>query len=284
MKPILIHCHVFYPELWTELKRCILNVSPYPFELYVTMVQKCSELEKDIHKTFPKAHIEIVDNRGYDIGPFIHVLNKVNLDKYSYVIKLHTKRDMPIGSMLGLMNVEGKRWREYALSFLKTPQVFEKIIRAFEQNKKLGMHGNYHLIMEKELQDQESAEKAQKLIQEAGLTDNASVFVAGTMFMIRAKLLKPIQKLKLKITDFEKPDSQHKKTTFAHVMERFLGYLIMAQNYQIKDVATTHQFNGLFWSKIRKLSLFLYRRKLDKKGNLKIRICRIPVYRKRGRL
>jgi len=277
MKPILIHCHIYYPELWAELKQCILNVSPYPFELRVTIVEEHFILTEDIRKTFPKAHIEIVDNHGYDIGPFVHILNKVDLDKYSYVIKLHTKRDMPIGAMLGVMNVEGKRWREYALSFLKTSEVFKKVIQTFEQNKKLGMHGNYHLIMDKELHDKESAEKAQKLIQKTGLTNKGSIFVAGTMFMTRAKLLKPVQKLKLKITDFEKPDSQHKETTFAHVMERFLGYLVGAQACQIQDVATVHQYNGAFWSKIRKLGLFLYRHKLDKKGNIRVRICRIPL-------
>ena len=249
MKPILIHCHIYYPGLWEELKQCILNISPCPFELYITMVEKHFTLRKNILKTFPKAHTEIVDNRGYDIGPFVHVLNKVNLDKYSYVIKLHTKRDMPIGAMLGTMNVSGKRWREYALSFLKTPQIFAKTLKSFEQTKELGMHGNYHLIVDKELHDIESAKKAQELIQKMGLKNNGSVFVAGTMFMARAKLLKPVQKLKLKINNFESPDNQHKKTTFAHVMERFFGYLMMAQSQQIQDIATRHQYSGVFWDK-----------------------------------
>ena len=272
MKPILIHCHIFYPELWAELKQCILNVSPYPFEIFVTMVQKYPDLEKDILKTFPKAHIEVVANRGYDIGPFIYVLNKINLDKYSYVIKLHTKRDMPVGSMLGLMNVEGKKWREYALSFLKNPETFDKTIKAFMQNKKLGMHGDYHLIMDQELYDEESAQKAQGLISKLKFKNRIPTFVAGTMFMVRSQLLKPVQDLKIKISNFERPDNQHRKTTFAHVIERFFGYLVGAQSYAICDVASAFQYRGWFWNKIRKLGLFLYRRKLDKKGNLRIRL------------
>ncbi len=277
MKPMLIHCHIFYPGLWPELKKCIQNVAPYPFDLYITMAEEHFLLSQDILRAFPKAHIEVVENRGYDIGPFIHILNKVNLDKYSYVIKLHTKRDMPIGSMLGLMNVEGKRWREYALSFLKKPEIFEKTIHAFEQNEKLGMHGDYHLIMNQELFDKESVQKAQELIFKLKFQKCTPTFVAGTMFMVRAQLLKPLQNLKIKISNFERPDNQHRKTTFAHVIERFLGYLVKAQNYQIQDVATTCQFSGVFWNKIRKLGLFLYRRKLDKKENIKVRICRIPL-------
>lgn len=277
MKPILIHCHIFYPELWDELKQCILNISPYPFELYVTMVEEHFLLTENIRKTFPKAHIEIVENRGYDIGPFIHILNKVDLNKYSYIIKLHTKRDMPVGAMLGVMNVSGKKWREYALSFLKTPDIFTKVIGTFEQNKKLGMHGNYHLIMDKETQDPESAQKAHKLLQKLGFKNDMETFVAGTMFMARSDLFKPVQKLRLKINDFEVPDKQHKKTTFAHVMERFFGYIITAQSCQIQDVETRHQYRGGIWNYLRKWGLFFYRCKPDKKGDIKVRICRIPV-------
>ncbi len=277
---ILIHCHIFYPELWVELKRCIGNVGAYPFELYVTMVQENLELEKDIRKTFPRAHIEVVENRGYDIGPFVHVLNKVDLNNYSYVIKLHTKRDMPVGAVLHCMDVGGSRWRDYSLSFLKTSGAFENVMQSFAQNKKLGMHGDYHLILPKEYQDEKSAGKAQKMIQKLGFKSENFAFVAGSIFIARAKLFKPLQKLKIKWTDFEEPDAEHKKSTFAHVVERFLGYLVVAQGMQILDVVTPHQYSGVFWNMLRKFSLFLYRRKVNQKGILTIRICRIPIYMK----
>lgn len=92
MKPILVHCHIFYPELWEELKSCIKNIAPNPFDLFVTMVEEHNDISKDIQNNFPKAHIDIVKNVGYDIFPFVSVLNKINLEDYSYVVKLHTKR------------------------------------------------------------------------------------------------------------------------------------------------------------------------------------------------
>lgn len=115
MKPILIHCHIYYPKLWKEFKECILNISAlYRYKLFVTMVEKNSDIEDDIMKNFPNNKIEIVDNRGYDIGPFIHVLNQVNLDEYSYIIKLHTKRNVE-SKKEAIRQMYGSIWRENLL-------------------------------------------------------------------------------------------------------------------------------------------------------------------------
>ena len=100
MKPILVHLHLFYPEMWLELKTCINNIASYPFKLYVTMVNEHQDVINDIKMSFNYPHIEIVENRGYDIGPFINIINKTNLDDYSYIVKLHTKRDMIPGTLL----------------------------------------------------------------------------------------------------------------------------------------------------------------------------------------
>ena len=86
MKPILVHCHIYYPELWSELKSCIMNINPHPFQLYVTMVEKHQNIIKDIEKTFKDVHIDVVKNQGYDLGPFIYIINKLNLDDYSYIV------------------------------------------------------------------------------------------------------------------------------------------------------------------------------------------------------
>lgn len=45
---------------------------------------------------FKNADFYVVPNLGFDLGPFVYALDKVNLSDYSYVIKLHTKRDIPL--------------------------------------------------------------------------------------------------------------------------------------------------------------------------------------------
>ena len=95
MKKILVHVHIFYENLYPELKACLLNLKDYNCDYIFTFVKENKTLESDIKSTFSNAKIEIVKNLGFDLGPFVHVLNEVNLSDYSYVIKLHTKRDIP---------------------------------------------------------------------------------------------------------------------------------------------------------------------------------------------
>ena len=130
MKPILVVGHIYYLHLWLELKKCIQNIEPYPFELYVTMTEKVPDVEKDIRQTFPKAVVEIVENRGYDIAPFLHVL-KINLDDYSYIVKLHTKRDL--SKIENFRNVVSSDWRTKLLSPFSTKTIFEEYIKSFEK-------------------------------------------------------------------------------------------------------------------------------------------------------
>ena len=125
MKPILVVVHIYYSNLWSELKKSIQSIQAYPFELYVTMTEKKLDSEEDIHQTFPKAKIEIVDNRGYDVGPFVHVLNKLNLDNYSYIVKLQTKRDLPRCNT-GFRNMHSSIWRENLLIPYRQETTFKK--------------------------------------------------------------------------------------------------------------------------------------------------------------
>lgn len=92
---ILIHAHIYYPEMWEELRRNIIVITQTAeCELYITLVKACPEIAEAAKKLPCPAHIILVENRGYDVGPFIHVLNQADLKQFTYVVKLHTKRDI----------------------------------------------------------------------------------------------------------------------------------------------------------------------------------------------
>ena len=78
MKPILVHLHIFYKELYPELKECLQNISDHKFELFVTMVQAHQDIIDDLNKSFPGCKIQIVPNVGFDIAPFFSILKKIN--------------------------------------------------------------------------------------------------------------------------------------------------------------------------------------------------------------
>ena len=275
MKPILVCVHLFYPEMWPELKKCVLNVANYPFELYVTMVKHALDVEEDILQTFPKAHIQIVENRGYDCGPFIEVLNQVDLDLYSYVVKLHTKRDLRLGAYFGAFDVSGVKWRRYLLNFCATQENFEKTLQAFKQYPRLGMVDDFRLFSHNKKSDLFAHQRALELLQKLNLKTKSFTFVSGTMFVCRAKLLKPLQKLKLKLSDFEISSANVHGGQLAHAMERLLGYVVAAQNFVIGD-ALKPQFCCLivFKEYFRK---FLFSKRMNRKGYVIYKICRLPV-------
>ncbi len=289
MKPILVHIHIFYAELWPELKLCLSHISEYPYELYVTLVQENEALVNDILETKPNAHILIVKNKGYDVGPFIHVLQQVNLQDYSYIIKLHTKRNIvhisePGWTYNSPYYLKGSLWREYLLSFLRKENL-EKCLKAFEESPTLGMVNNYRLIVpefhKKEKYLRTLQERAFKLLNKVGLYPRKSVYVKGTMFIVRAHLMQKIKDLGLTIDSFPVPDAEHKEN-MAHELEIALGTCVDAQNYRISDVFTPDVESKMKWGTILgRLRRKLYKNYISPKGRHVIKIAHILIWNAR---
>ena len=202
MKPILVHLHIYYPHLYKELKECVLNITPHKFDLFVTMVEEHSEIISDIKETFPTAKIEIIENRGYDVGPFIHILNQVNLDDYDYVVKLHTKSDKPTPCYLFGFDASGDKWRKELTSFMND---WNKTISFIEKRQDVGMVAGANVILDCSIDQETYTQKKAKEITENILKlqiRETYLFVAGTMFLMRTNLLKIIQH-KFSLSDFE---------------------------------------------------------------------------------
>ena len=278
MKPILVHIHVFYTEQWPDLYALLTSLCEYDFDVWVTHCGNRQDFENLVLSDVSSAHVLQVPNAGYDIGPFVAVLKQVNLVDYSYCIKLHTKRDLPVNSMLGPYDVSGGAWRHCLLSFMKGPG-FKMCLESFAADEKLGMVGHHALIWQREPSDKKVWRQAVQLLESAGLRYRNPAYVAGSMFMCRAILLRPLVKI-LGESCFgttERKDS----SSLAHVAERLLGFVITAQGYTVRDVYTPAKERFVF--RLRGMSKqvlrFLYQRKITRKGKLVIKICRIPVYR-----
>lgn len=284
MKKKLVHAHIFYPELWEELKERILNISSHQYDLYVTLVENNNALIQDILLFKPTATILIIKNLGFDVGAFLHVLGLVDLQDYSYVIKLHSKRDMLEGARLfNRYNVSGKLWRNYLLSFLDTPQNYNKCIEAFETDNHLGMCGHYCLITRPKItskDDQFAFQKALPWLEKMGLpVDAKKTYVHGTMFIARANIFVPLQKLNLTLDTFDKPNRQNVRS-LAHVFERVLGCIVTAQGYQIKDCFTSEEEIQAIEkrSSLERIVHFFYDVRVSRSGKRRIRICKLPLW------
>lgn len=276
-KRILVHVHLYYLQMWPEIKQKLENITS-EYKLIVTLVSADSQIEQAIVNFKSDAEILIVENKGFDIWPFIKIVQQTNLDDYDYIIKLHTKRDVKMGIIQNGFDVSGEKWRQYLLSFLKDKASFEKCLTAFEQDKSLGMVGNYHVILRNDKNNQDTIELARKLLAQLKLKTEDISYVQGTMFMARAKLFDVLQNLEIGVHDF--PLSRHDTKNFLpYAFEVLFGWLVTAQGYCIKDVVNSRfeQILGRIWAVF---SRFVYRKKIDGKGRVIVKFCKIPVYRR----
>ena len=286
MKPILIHCHIYHVQFWEELKKCIQNVEQYPIDLYVTMVENHEDIQKDIVKNFPHAKVQIVEGRGFDVGPFIHVLNQVNLDDYSYIIKLHTKRDLPKDD-LRFRRMHSDIWRNNLLLPFRDRGILHQYIENLEKCPMVGMSACYKLFIKSnsdKVFDKISRKVFKSFLHKKKLKNISFQYVGGTMFIVRASLFKYIQNMGLSLQDFSF-SNRNEKGDLAHIFERFFGYVVYIQGHTIRDVIVSEKTEKAFQRRekikliLYQLFRFFFQKKVTKSGKLIIKICEIPVYR-----
>ena len=158
----------------------------------------------------------------------------------------------------------------------KKPSAF---IKRFDKNPEIGMISVPELIISSQKEDSVANARAERIMRGMGLQIKNHKFVAGTMFMARAKLFKTWQMLPYDATDFEEFDVSHKGGTLAHALERVLGYMIAAQGYKI---ASYRRSKFYFYVKVMayKIKNFIFYKRVNSKNKLHIKICKIPVYSK----
>ena len=283
MKPILVHLHIFYKELYPELKECLQNISDHKFELFVTMVQAHQDIIDDLNKSFPGCKIQIVPNVGFDIAPFFSILKKINLDDFSYVIKFHTKRDVKDeGRGDGL---EGSTWRDLLLDFAKSKDNFNFVVKNLEEHPNIGMHGDVKLIWTWFYDGKQEIKKFPEFLKVHGYKKLRYLFVGGSMYIARASVFKDMQKLDIKQEEFEAPDLSHTGCQLAHLLERFIGYSVYNHGMSIKDCTITPLKSNLkYFTRFSVMVVMGFIKKwilsirVTKKNKLLIKVLRIPVF------
>lgn len=275
----LVHVHIYYVWMWEEIKMCLQNIA-LPYDLCVTLVDDDPALRQAVLDFDAAADIRLVENRGYDVWPFIDMLNRVNLDEYSFVIKLHTKRDTGIYPVGNGYVFEKDGWRKALLKFLKTPRNFKKCLAAFQKDKRLGMISSFDCIHNAKIYPDALAYIKKRYPDYTFGTADFS-FVAGTMFIARAEIFKPIQQMKITASLFETPDQKH-SMQFAHVMERTLGEAVYKAGFRIDDPVSSRRERRLrqrdYNLKIKFWHLTWFQLKYGRGRHLLLKILGIPLW------
>ena len=278
MKKLVVHLHIYYKDMWKEIKSYLSNIT-VPYDLYVTMVSEDSKLTEDIKRFHKNSIIWIVENRGYDIGPFIDFLHRINLNEYDYILKLHTKSKSGVDTVINRLAFSKNDWVNTLLkSLIGSKKQFDRNIIKLEEQTSLGMIGSKVLISSKGKINEGLKDKLEFLQDKFGYRNKNVKFIPGTMFLCRAKLMQII-KDNYKITDFEKTDAKVKDGSLGHVLERLFGYIVIAQGYKIDGFDSFLPiYLKYFYKSFFKL---FYQNTITNSNHRIIKICKIPVYHKK---
>lgn len=241
--------HIFYKDQWEYLRDRIAVLPPECRDLYVTLTDEDADTVKKIKEFDPDAVIDTVPNLGYDVGPFIYRINSLDLDKYDYIIKLHTKAKGKSAKFFsGKIAFNRNFWGPYLIdSLLKSPKTVADNLAVFS-DEKVGMIGCdlFYITQDMMLDDVNGVLTRLGLIEVTG----SYSFVAGTMFMVRAKLFKLLQNI-YTIEDFTPSKHTTDDGTLAHVFERALGVMITQSGYEIRGVKDRFLIPKVYFDRIK---------------------------------
>ncbi len=235
---ICVICHLYYQNLWPEIKNYLSNLTKFSnFDLYVTCNSSNQELFDDIQNSFNtsgKVNIDIIENLGADIYPFIYELNKINLDDYDIVFKLHTKHNVEYIKQKINNCLCGKNlWRDFMLTSILSEKNIPLVIKSFKENKKIGCIGFEPLLIT--ISNKNKEYFYNKYVQELNLKKLKTYkFYGGTIFAIKAELLKCLQH-KYYDTDFIN-NQNTKFPAICYAIEDLLGYIVEAQDHIFYDL------------------------------------------------
>lgn len=280
---ICVFLHLFYPDMLDEFLDAISNLSASPeleYDLIVTTCYPDKVIEERIYTFKDNAKILIVPNRGYDLAPFLQALKTIDLKNYDYLIKLHSKRDLTTPAYLPFCSFKGNEWRKKLLEFMSSPDKIALTLKQFDQHPSLGMVSSPELIISAAKEDIEANLQAERIMRGMGLTLKEKKFIAGTMFIARAHLFRMWQNLPFDASDFEDFLPSHQGGTLAHALERVLGFMISAQGFEIGSyypVGLKFKISTISY----RLKNFVFYKRVNSKGKMHIKICKIPIYSKK---
>ena len=274
---VLAIVHVYYKDMWNELEECLRIISTMDeLTIFITTCNEDEVFSARVKTIFPEATVQSVANKGYDLWPFMYVMNQVDPSDYDILVKLHTKRDISDGSRLKGAYVSGGRWRNLLLSFCSTPENWELTRKRF-QDPKTGMVAHHQLCF-KQNQDPcpEHYSKLPSLLSSMGLSwPRQGRYVAGSMFATRASLFN-VFRVRFSEDEFPIPDKSHTEG-LPHTLERLLGFAVSAQGYRVVSWdGKSIRFEELKDSILR---IFFFRQ--ISKSYIRYRIFGIPVWQKR---
>lgn len=236
---VAVISHVFYLDMWPEVAISIKNlvaVSGGGAAVFATYPAGRCDIAEAIAAVFPKAVVRPVSNVGWDVWPFFSVLNELELSDWDLIVKLHTKRNVDSMWINFRRFSRPDGWRKALLSFCSSVNAAKRSLLAFATQPKLGMVAGERVIDANGYGMGRSIKHCEDILESIGLSSHNGAVVWGTMWMVRAQLLKPFLRRWTEL-DFTVPaaGNPHSGYGLAGDCEVLFGLLVCAQGYFVSS-------------------------------------------------
>lgn len=222
-KKILVCVHIYYHNQVDYIVEKLKNIKKYDYDLYVTYSQENQETKEKFLNFNKDTKFLLTQNIGYDIYPFLFLIDKIDLNKYYCLLKLHTKNHDKQGSY---------DWRDDLYeNLLDTENIFRN---NFNKLKKYGMVGSKKWIFKMADKLPEDSCLYEKICSKIGIEPIKAKFIGGTIFLARIEIIKKIKELNLLSLDFTDVKMETGASSSpAHVVERLFGVICKQMGLKI---------------------------------------------------
>ncbi len=223
---VAIAVHVFYLDILDEILRYFERL-PSDICLFVTTLESISD---DVRRKLAACRqpftILVCENRGRDVLPFLHMLQRISDEGFDIVAKVHTKRSPH--------REDGDQWRNQLYDGILNREVFMGAIDRFRLEPAIGMIGPEGHLVPMDVHLGSNVDRVLTMAGELGLAPTSIMklgFFAGTMFIARVDALAPVLNLVADYDEFEEEAGQL-DGTLAHALERIFCACAIAQGYR----------------------------------------------------
>lgn len=234
-KRIAVQIHLFYPDLCSEIIDN-LNYIPYDFDCFITTSDE--DKKNEIIEKFKKCNakkvvVDITENRGRDVAPFIIQMSEYIKD-YDYICHIHTKKSKTVQY--------GDLWRKYLYKNLfGSKENLIKIFDIFEKEKDVGViYPEIYPVLKLQTGFYgDNLSNCIKLFNMLGIPEtyinDRLDFPAGTMFWAKTDAIHQLFTSDISFSDFAVENNQL-DATLAHAIERSICTIAKYNNYCFKNI------------------------------------------------
>ena len=225
---VALHVHVYYPELFPEIMTRLSCNRICP-DLFVSITdEKARESVVSELKNYKGqvADIQLLPNRGRDIGPFFTAFGQRMVANYDFIGHIHTKKSADVKDA-----TVGQSWYRFLLGNLlgsESVAMADCILANMKSDTSIGMVFPDDPNILGWSDNRAFANPLAIRIGLENLPDNF-VFPVGTMFWAKSSALLPLMNLKLDWDDYPDEPLPYDGSSL-HAIERLLSLSVSANN------------------------------------------------------